>query len=112
MRQALDDGDLLAAVVGPGDFTKSGHFLLIRDFTDEGFILNDPNSAENSARLWPFDVLLPQIKNIWALSAGKTMKNVEPLKWLQKDSSSVSVVIFYAPVHLTISKHAKIKQKS
>ncbi len=72
MRQALDDGDLLAAVVGPGDFTKSGHFLLIRDFSDEGFILNDPNSAENSARLWPFDVLMPQIKNIWALSAGKS----------------------------------------
>ena len=64
-------GDLLAAVVGPGDFTKSGHFLLIRDFSDEGFILNDPNSAENSARFWPFDVLMPQIKNIWALSAGK-----------------------------------------
>ena len=67
MNQALDRGCLLILVVGPGDFTRGGHFLLVRGREKGGFLLNDPNSRENSRKVWTYERLRPQILNLWAL---------------------------------------------
>ena len=68
MKNALDDGAVLVLAVGPGDFTRSGHFIVVTGYTAEGFTVNDPNSRENSARTWSYDRLSPQIANLWSLS--------------------------------------------
>jgi hypothetical protein len=68
MKRALDGGAVIAAVVGPGDFTQDGHFLVLTGYDETGFHLNDPNSRVRSAKTWPFAVLSPQLRNLWALS--------------------------------------------
>jgi hypothetical protein len=68
MKQNLDEGGVIVCIVGPGDFTYGGHFILIRGYDDEGFIVNDPNSYTNSAKRWSFDTLRPQIRDLWGLS--------------------------------------------
>ncbi len=68
MKRELDQGHPIIVVVGPGDFTTSGHFMVLTGYDDTGFFLNDPNSRENSGRTWSFSVLSPQIKNLWAIS--------------------------------------------
>jgi hypothetical protein len=68
MKQSLDEGGLIVCIVGPGDFTDGGHFILIKGYDDEGFIVNDPNSYTNSAKRWSFDTLRPQIRDLWGLS--------------------------------------------
>ena len=51
----------------PGDFTASGHFIVIRGIDENGdFILNDPNSKARSQRHWSYDELEWQIRNLWA----------------------------------------------
>lgn len=65
---ALDEGRPIICSVRPGDFTTTGHFILLAGLEEEGLRVNDPNSPQNSDRLWPYDELEPQIRNLWAFS--------------------------------------------
>lgn len=65
---ALEEGRPIICSVRPGDFTTTGHFILLAGLEEEGIRVNDPNSPQNSGRLWPYDELEPQIRNLWAFS--------------------------------------------
>lgn len=64
----LDEGRPIICSVRPGDFTTTGHFILLAGLEEEGLRVNDPNSPQNSDRLWTYDELEPQIRNLWAFS--------------------------------------------
>ena len=66
MVRALEDGQPIVCSVGPGDFTTSGHFILLTGVEDGKFRVNDPNRRSNSEKLWDYDTLAPQIRNLWA----------------------------------------------
>lgn len=68
MRQALNGGRLLILSMLPGDFTDSGHFIVVSGCSEEGFSVLDPNSSARS-RCWSYETLCGQIANIWAYSA-------------------------------------------
>ena len=51
--------------VGPGTFTTTGHFIVLKDYQDGKFIVNDPNSIEKSHE-YSFEDLGYQIKNLWS----------------------------------------------
>ena len=70
--QKLRDGNPIICIMGPGDFTDDGHFIVITDVDDEDmYTLNDPNSRIKSEKKWSYDELKEQIKNIWAYSVKK-----------------------------------------
>ena len=69
MVTALEGGELVICVMGPGDFTDSGHFIVLTGYQDGAFTVNDPNSYARSERTWTFDDLQYQVKNLWALGA-------------------------------------------
>ncbi len=71
MKSVLDDGGIIICAMEEGDFTVSGHFIVIYGYEAEGFKVNDPNCVARSSRRWSFDVLEPQIKNIWAYEEGR-----------------------------------------
>ena len=60
--------------MGEGDFTSTGHYILLRGMDEEGFLVNDPNSRENSQKPWTWEQLEPQIRNIWAISNKSNIK--------------------------------------
>lgn len=68
MKRALDRGGLIVCSMRPGDFTTTGHFILIRGYDKNGFYVNDPNRRSNSEKQWDFETLRWQIKNLWVLS--------------------------------------------
>lgn len=67
IRKNLEAGIPVITVVGPGDFTTSGHFLVMIGWEDGNIRINDPNSAANSQKLWTYDEIKDQIKNLWAI---------------------------------------------
>lgn len=67
----LEEGRPIICTMRPGDFTTTGHFIVLKSVDDNGEIcVCDPNSPDNSSRTWPVDTLMPQIKNLWSYSAG------------------------------------------
>lgn len=67
--QILADGKLIVAHMGPGVFTEIGHYIVITGYQDGKFTVNDPNSRDNSAKLWEFAEFSDQIKMMWWFSA-------------------------------------------
>ena len=53
--------------MGPGDFTSEGHYILLVGMEDGLFRVHDPNSPANSQRLWSYEELEGQIRNIWVI---------------------------------------------
>lgn len=70
MIEALEDGKVLICKVRKGDFTTDEHFLVIRDYKDGFFYINDPNSTARSQVGWDFKRLRGQIEKLCALEAG------------------------------------------
>lgn len=64
---ALEEGKPVILALGPGDFTATGHYIVLTDVTDEGYRVNDPNSRVNSQILWTYEQLEGQIRNIWSV---------------------------------------------
>ncbi len=56
-------------VMGPGDFTQSGHFIVMTGIENGKIRINDPNSYANSSKLWDYEKIKDQIRNIWAIRA-------------------------------------------
>lgn len=67
---ALSAGNPVILALGPGDFTTTGHYILLAALEEEGYRVNDPNSRVNSQRLWTYEELEGQIRNIWSISVG------------------------------------------
>lgn len=71
IRKALNAGKPVICAMGPGDFTSSGHFIVITGMQDGMFRVNDPNSLENSQNLWSYDTIKGQIRNLWSIGPGE-----------------------------------------
>ncbi len=69
MKHLLDQGGMIICAMRPGDFTTTGHFIVIYGYDRDGFLVNDPNSRERSGKTWSFSTLKGQIKNLWGFTA-------------------------------------------
>lgn len=69
MENALSSGQPIICSMRPGDFTTTGHFIVITGLKDGKFIIKDPNSKERSNQLWDYQILEHQISNLWAFQA-------------------------------------------
>ena len=65
----LEKGRPIICIMGPGDFTTSGHFIVLSGVDENGQIkICDPNSRMNSEKSWKAEVLIPQMRNLWSYS--------------------------------------------
>lgn len=64
----LDAGHPLICSMQPGDFTSTGHFIVIYGREGEELLVHDPNSPMRSLKRWPYEQVEGQIKNVWAYS--------------------------------------------
>ena len=67
---ALEAGHPVVCSMSPGDFTTTGHFIVLTGIEDGRIRVNDPNSRKRSEKLWDYDRLEPQIRNLWVFTAG------------------------------------------
>lgn len=63
----LEAGNPIICAMGKGDFTTSGHYIVLVG-TENGFIrVNDPNSHANSEKLWSYEEMESQFRNLWVI---------------------------------------------
>ena len=63
----LEVDNPIICVMGPGDFTTSGHYIVLCGYENGLFRFNDPNSIANSQKLWDYEEIKDQIRNIWVV---------------------------------------------
>lgn len=62
LREELSGGGLLIALMGPGHFTRRGHFIVLRGLTPEGKVLvADPVSREKSVAEWDAETIVREL---------------------------------------------------
>ncbi len=63
----LEAGNPIICAMGAGDFTTSGHYIVLVG-TEDGLIrVNDPNSRANSEKLWAYEDIESQFRNLWVI---------------------------------------------
>lgn len=69
MVKALRDGKLVVASMGPGTFTKGGHFIVLTGITESGKIrVNDPNDSTKKNHInteFSASLIIRESKNMW-----------------------------------------------
>lgn len=68
IKERLESGSPIICIMGKGDFTTEGHFIVMTDYIDGQIKVNDPNSISRSEKLWNYDDIQDQIENLWAFS--------------------------------------------
>ena len=63
----LEVGNPIILAMGAGDFTTTGHYIVLTGVEDGKFRVNDPNSVINSEKRWSYEEIEGQIRNIWAI---------------------------------------------
>ena len=76
MKEVLDGGDIIILSMAPGDFTVGGHFIVIYGYTEEGFLVNDPNCVARSRQTWTWEELKDQTKHMWVFSKDRPVAGV------------------------------------
>lgn len=66
MIRELEQGHPIVCSMRKGDFTTTGHFILLVGVQEGKFIVHDPNSKERSQKSWSYETLQGQIRNLWS----------------------------------------------
>ena len=69
---ALNSGkSLVIAAMGPGTFTKGGHYILLTGTKDGKISIQDPASESRSKKTWDFkNPIVSQARQFWIISKG------------------------------------------
>ena len=64
--EALHEGKSIICIMGEGDFTNSGHYIVLSGITDKDRVrVNDPNSRWRSLRTWKAGTIAGQARQMW-----------------------------------------------
>ncbi len=58
-------GNPIIALMGPGDFTSSGHFIVLTGIQNGKLTINDPNSRKHTEKTWDIGKVLDQTRAAW-----------------------------------------------
>lgn len=70
LSKALSSGKLVVALMGKGNFTNSGHFIVLRGITEDGLVyVADPMDEERTNQTWELSLIVDEAKS-WAAANG------------------------------------------
>ena len=69
LKAALEAGNDVICIMGPGTFTRVGHFIAIEGLDADGrAIVHDSNSYGRSHMTWDLSLIASEARNAWSLS--------------------------------------------
>ena len=67
IKDNLEVGNPIICAMGKGDFTSSGHYIVLVDLENGLIRVNDPNSYATSEKLWSYEQMESQFRNLWVI---------------------------------------------
>ena len=92
-KQAIDRGDLVIACMGPGLWTRSGHFVLVYDIQGKTVFINDPASMRSDRTKGDYNLFRNQVKYYFIIKHPGGNKNGEVQK--EEQEKGVQEVKYY-----------------
>ena len=68
----LEAGNPIICIMGPGDFTDDGQFVVLTEAEEDMVKVLTPNSRTLSENLWSFAQIESQIQNLWVCKRAET----------------------------------------
>lgn len=79
--EAVKNGDLVICCMGPGLWTKSGHYILWHGTEGNQVLINDPGSSAPGRAKAPLATLQAQVKYYWVIkNPGKDDEDMKKIK--------------------------------
>lgn len=75
---ALKNGDWVIACMGKGNWTSSGHFILLYGYENGYVYINDPASTKSTRIKNTWALFAKQVKYMWTISVPDSIKNSIP----------------------------------
>ena len=67
VKDALDRGELVIACMGPGNWTSSGHYVLVWKIDGDTIYINDPASTKAARTKGSWSLFRQQVKYYWTI---------------------------------------------
>ena len=67
VKDALDRGELVIACMGPGNWTRSGHYVLVWGIHGDTIYINDPASTKAARTKGSYSLFKQQVKYYWTI---------------------------------------------
>lgn len=67
VKDALDRGELVIACMGPGNWTSSGHYVLVWGIQGDTIYINDPASTKAARTKGSYSLFKQQVKYYWII---------------------------------------------
>lgn len=77
--EAIQRGDLVIACMGKGNWTSSGHYVLVWDIRGETIYINDPASTRAARTQGSYSLFKKQVKYYWIIEKPKTVKEEDDM---------------------------------
>ena len=78
-KDALDRGDLVIACMGKGNWTSSGHYVLVYGIDSGTVFINDPASTKAARTKGSYELFKKQVKYYWVIERPENMKEEEDM---------------------------------
>lgn len=73
-KEAIDRGDLVIACMGKGNWTRSGHYVLVWEIDGNTIYINDPASTRKVRTQGDYSLFKQQVKYYWVIEAPDKME--------------------------------------
>ena len=77
VRDALERGDLVIACMGKGNWTSSGHYVLVYAIEAGTVFINDPASTKAARTKGSYELFRKQVKYYWVITRPANLKKEE-----------------------------------
>ena len=78
-KDALDRGDLVIACMGKGNWTSSGHYVLVYGVDGDTIYINDPASTKKVRTQGSYTLFKQQVKYYWVIERPEHMKEEDDM---------------------------------
>lgn len=79
-KSAVESGDLVIACMGKGNWTRSGHYIVVWNIVGNTVYINDPASTKISRTQGDYSLFKKQVKYYWVIKNPGTAPKVEDIK--------------------------------
>ena len=79
-KAAVDRGDLVIACMGKGNWTSSGHYIVVWKIDGNTIYINDPASTKPARTRGDYSVFKKQVKYYWVITNPGTAPKTENIK--------------------------------